>query len=418
MIRSIPSLTPARAWHTGVPGALKGAVLIALAAACTLSLGACGKKGQAGGPPGGGPGGPGGPPEVGVLTIATSPVTLTQDLPGRTSALRVAEVRARVNGIVQKRLFREGSDVKEGDPLYQIDPAPYEAALKNAEGTLARAEANVVSTKAQAERSRKLLDTKVISPQDYDTTLASFRANEADVISGQAAVQTARINLGYTRVTSPITGHIGISQVTEGAYVQETAANLLATVQQLDRVYVDVTQSSGDLLRLRRDLASGKLKGDGAGAAKVKLILEDGTEYPEEGTLQLADVTVNVTTSSVTVRAIFPNPNGDLLPGLFVRARLEEGNTPDAILVPQLAVSRNTRGEPTALVVGPDSKAELRVLQTPRAVGNQWLVADGLKPGDRLIVDNLQKVRPGAPVKPMPAKLAPAFLASASAAGK
>ena len=347
-----------------------------------------------------------------MLTIATSPVTLTQDLPGRTSALRVAEVRARVNGIVQKRLFREGSDVKEGDPLYQIDPAPYEAALKNAEGTLARAEANVVSTRAQAERSRKLLDTKVISPQDYDTALASFRANEADVLSGQTAVQTARINLGYTRVTSPITGRIGISQVTEGAYVQETAANLLATVQQLDRVYVDVTQASSDLLRLRRDLASGKLKGDGAGAVQVKLILEDGTEYPEEGTLQLADVTVSTTTSSVTVRAIFPNPRGDLLPGLFVRARLEEGNTPDAILVPQLAVTRNTRGEPTALVVGPDGKAELRVLQTPRAVGNQWLVADGLKPGDRLIVDNLQKVRPGAPIKPVPAKLAPAFVAT------
>ncbi len=351
---------------------------LAALALSVLLLPGCGRKQQAGGPPAGGPGGPGGPPEVGVLTIATSPVTLTQDLPGRTSALRVAEVRARVNGIVQKRLFREGSDVKEGDPLYQIDPAPYEAALKNAEGTLARAEANVVSTKAQAERSRKLLDTKVISPQDYDTAVASYRAYEADVLSGQAAVQTARINLGYTRVTSPITGRIGISQVTEGAYVQETAANLLATVQQLDRVYVDVTQASSDLLRLRRDLASGKLKGDGAGAARVKLILEDGTEYPEEGTLQLADVTVNPTTSSVTVRAIFPNPKGDLLPGLFVRARLEEGNTPDAILVPQLAVTRNTRGEPTALVVGADGKAELRILQTSRAVGNQWLVADGL----------------------------------------
>ena len=397
------------------PGGLEHLAIVVLFAGSFL-LGGCGKKGQAGGPPGGGPGGPGGPPEVGVLTIATAPVTLTQDLPGRTSALRVAEVRARVNGIVQKRLFREGSDVKEGDVLYQIDPASYEAALKSAEGTLARAEANVTSTKAQADRSRKLLETKVISPQDYDTAIASFRAYEADVIAGQAAVQTARINLGYTRVTSPITGHIGISQVTEGAYVQETAANLLATVQQLDRVYVDVTQASSDLLRLRRDLASGKLKGDGAGAARVKLILEDGSEYPEEGALQLADVTVNTTTSSVTVRAIFPNPNGELLPGLFVRARLEEGSTPDAILIPQLAVTRNTRGEPTALVVGADGKAALRILQTPRAVGNQWLVSDGLKPGDQLIVDNLQKVRPGAPVKPVPAKLAPAFVAAVASA--
>lgn len=254
----------------------------------------------------------------------------------------------------------------------------------------------------------------MISPQEYDSSLGSFRANEADVASGKAAVQTAKINLGYTRVVAPITGRIGVSQVTEGAYVQETAATLLATVQQLDRVYVDVTQASGELLRLRRDLASGRLKGDGAGQARVKLILEDGTEYPEEGTLQLSDVTVNPTTSSVTVRALFPNPKRDLLPGLFVRARLEEGNTPDAILVPQLAVTRNLKGEPTALVVGADNKAELRILQTPRAVGNQWLVPDGLKPGDRLIVDNLQKVRPGAAVKPTPAKLAPAFVAAAS----
>lgn len=387
---------------------------LAVALTGTTLLAGCGKKAQADGPPGG----PGGPVEVGVLTIATAQVTLTQDLPGRTSALRVAEVRARVNGIVQKRLFQEGSDVKEGDVLYQIDPAPYEAALRNAEGTLARAEANVTTTRSQEARSRKLLTSKVISQEEYDNSLGSYRANEADVISGKAAVQTARINLGYTRVTSPITGRIGISQVTEGAYVQDTAATLLATVQQLDRVYVDVTQASGDVLRLRRDLASGQLKSDGAGAARVKLILEDGTEYAQEGALQLADVTVNPTTSSVTVRAVFPNPNRVLLPGLFVRARLEEGSTPDAILVPQLAVTRNTRGEPTALVVGTDGKAELRVLQTPRAVGNQWLVSDGLKPGDQLIVDNLLKVRPGAPVKPAPAKLAPAFVAVSSASGK
>ncbi len=243
--------------------------------------------------------------------------------------------------------------------LYQIDPAPYEAALKNAQGTLARAQANASATKAQEERSKQLVEARAISKQDYDNALASSRSYEADVISGQAAVQTAQINLGYTRVVAPITGRIGISQVTEGAYVQDSAATLLATVQQLDRVYVDVTQASGDLLRLRRDLANGKLKSDGAGQAKVKLILEDGSEYPEEGTLQLSDVTVNMTTSTVTVRAIFANPRGELLPGLFVRARLEEGSNPNAILVPQLAVTRNVRGEPTALVVGAEGESRI-----------------------------------------------------------
>lgn len=377
---------------------------LAPAALCLALLAGCSRKPAPGGPPKG-------PVEVGVITIAPMAVTLTQDLPGRTSALRVAEVRARVSGIVQKRFFQEGGDVKEGDVLYQIDPLPYEAALKNAEGSLARAQANVASTQAQAERSRQLLDRRVISPQEYDNSLASFRANQADVASAQASVQTARINLGYTRVTSPISGRIGISQVTEGAYVQDTAATLLATVQQLDQIYVDVTQPSGELLRLRRALAEGKLKTDGAGQARVKLLLEDGSQYPEEGTLQLSDVTVSATTSSFTVRALFANPRGDLLPGMFVRARLEEGSAPDAILVPQLAVTRNTKGEPTALVAGGDGKAQLRLLQTSRAVGNQWLVADGLKPGDQLIVDNFQKVRPGAPVKPTPAKLAPAFVA-------
>lgn len=379
-------------------------------------LAGCGRK-PPGGPPGG-PGGPGGPVEVGVITVAIRPVTLTQDLPGRTSALRVAEVRARVSGIVQKRFFREGVDVAGGDVLYQIDPAPYQAALQNAQGTLARAEANVTSTRAQADRARKLLEAQAISKQDYDTALASFRAYEADMLSGRASVQTATINLGYTRVVSPISGRIGISQVTEGAYVQDSAATLLATVQELDRVYVDVVQASNQWLRLRRDFASGKLKTDDAGRAKVKLILEDGSEYPEGGTLQLSDVTVSSTTSSFTVRAIFPNPREDLLPGMFVRARLEEGQTPDAILVPQLAVTRNMQGEPTALVVGADGKAELRVLQTPRAVGNQWLVADGLKPGDQLIVDNLQKVHPGVSVKPSPARLAPAFIAAAAPASQ
>ncbi|MEI9895040.1 MAG: efflux RND transporter periplasmic adaptor subunit [Chthoniobacter sp.] len=363
-------------------------------------LAGCGHK-QAGPPAG--MGGPGGPAEVSVLTIVPAPVTLTQDLPGRISALRVAEVRARVNGIVLKRLFQEGSDVTEGQLLYEIDPAPYQAALNSALGTLARAQANATTARLKEERYKQLLAAKAISKQDYDDAQANQLTYDADVLSGEAAVQTARINLDYTKVTSPVAGRIGISQVTEGAYVQASAANLLATVQQLDHVYVDVTQPSSDLLRLKRDLASGRLKGDETGKARVKLIHENGDIYPEEGTLEVSDVTVNATTNSVTVRAVFPNPRGDLLPGLFVRARLEEGSSPDAILVPQLAVSRNSKGEPTTLVVGANSTVELRVLQTPRAVGNQWLVTSGLKAGDQVIVDNLQRIRPGAPVKVAPA---------------
>ncbi len=384
--------------------------LTALLAALSTALVCPGCGGKT---PGASP--PGGPPEVGVLTISAQPVPLTLDLPGRTAALRIAEVRARVNGIVVKRFFREGAEVKEGEVLYQIDPAPYEAALKNAQGTLARAEANVAATRAQAERCKKLMASRAVSQQDYDAALASFQSYEADVISGKGAVHSAQINLGYTRVTSPISGRIGISQVTEGAYVQSSAANLLATVQEMDQMYDDVTQASSELLRLKRDLASGRLKSAGSGKARVWLIMDDGSTYGEEGTLQLADVTVNLMTSTVTVRAIFPNPKDEILPGMFVRARLEEGITPNAILIPQLAVTRNQKGEPTVMVVGAGDTAELRVVKTDRAVENQWLVSEGLKPGDRLIVDNLQRLRPGAAVKPVPAKLSPAFLASAGA---
>lgn len=385
----------------------------ALALLSLLLLPACKPKAEA--PPGGGFGMMG-PLEVGVLTVATSPVTLTQDLPGRISAFRVAEVRARVDGIVLRRLFDEGTDVKEGQVLYEIDPAPYQAALDSAEATLARAkatlaraEAGLAAAELKEERYKSLLDTKAISKQEYDDALASKRIAEADVQSGkaevqsgEAAVKTARINLDYTKVTSPIAGRIGISQVTEGAYVQENEANLLATVKQIDRVYVDVTQPSSELLRLKADLASGRLKADASGKPRVKLVHENGDIHAEEGTLEVSDVTVNELTNSVTVRAVFPNPRGELMPGMFVRARLDQGSTPDAILVPQLAVSRNSKGEPTAMVVGADGNAELRVLETPRAVGNQWLVSAGLKPGDQVIINNLQKLRPGAPVKVAP----------------
>jgi membrane fusion protein (multidrug efflux system) len=360
-------------------------------------LAGCGKKP-------GGPAGmfPMGPMEVGVLTLAPTAVTLTQDLPGRTSSYRMAEVRARVNGIVQKRLFTEGTDVTEGQVLYQIDPAPYEAEFDSAKGAVARAEANAEASRSKELRYRDLAKTKVVSAQDYEDVAMPLRANEAEVLSAKASLQMAKINLDYTRVVSPIAGRVGVSQVTEGAYVQAANATLLVTVQQLDPIYVDVPQSSNDLLRLRKSVTAGELSTNKEGQAQVKLILDDGTEYAHEGVLQFSDVTVSPTTSSVTVRAIFPNPEGTLLPGMFVRARLIEGQKQDALLVPQPAVSRNPKGEATVLVVGAEDKAELRVIETRRAVGNQWLVTGGLKAGDRIIMNNLQKLRPGAPVKPVP----------------
>ncbi len=347
-----------------------------------------------------------------MITISTAPLLLTQDLPGRVNPLYIAQVDARVSGIVQKRLFAEGALVKAGELLYQIDPAPYQASLKTAQGVLARAKANVISSGILAERDRGLVASGAVVKQDYDNAVASYHAYEGDVLSDQGSVQTATINLGYTQVVSPISGRIGISQVTEGAYVQDGSATLLATVQELDKVYVDVVQTSGQFLKLKQEIASGQLKSDADGKLHVKLILEDGSEYPQDGILQLSDVTVSTATSTVTVRTLFPNPREDLLPGIFVRARLVEGIVPNAILVPQLAVTHNTRGEPTALVVGPDGKAALRVLKTSRAVGNQWLISDGLQPGDQLIVDNLQKLQPGMPVKAVAAKLPAEYVAS------
>ena len=350
------------------------------------------------------------PMEVGVIVISATPVVLTQDLPGRVSAFFVAAVDARVSGIVQKRYFREGADVKAGDVLYQIAPEPYEAALRTAQGTLAAAEANVVSTRAQVGRYGMLVDAGAVARQDYDNAVASFTAYQGSVLSDQGNVQTARINLAYTRVVAPISGRIGISQVTEGAYVQDGAATLLATVQQIDKVYVDVVQTSSQLIKLKRDLASGRLKSDGDGHIRVRLIEEDGTEYPQTGLLQLSDVTVSATTSTVMIRSLFPNPKEDLLPGMFVRAQFDQGNTPDAILVPQLAVAHNTKGEFTAMIANPDGQVEVRILKAARAVGNQWLISDGLKPGDQIIVDNLQKVKPGAVVKAVPTALPAGYL--------
>ncbi|WP_186144647.1 efflux RND transporter periplasmic adaptor subunit, partial [Burkholderia gladioli] len=275
-------------------------------------------------------------PEVGVVTVQPQSVPVVTELPGRTSAFLVAQVRARVDGIVLRREFTEGTDVKAGQRLYKIDPAPYIAALNSAKATLARAQANLASTNAQAARFKVLVAANAVSKQDYDNAVASAGQAAADVASGKAAVDTAQINLGYTDVLSPITGRIGISQVTPGAYVQASQATLMATLQQLDPMYVDLTQSSLDGLKLRQDIQSGRIKTSGPNAAKVKLVLEDGKTYPLEGKLQFTDVTVDQTTGSVTIRALFPNPNHVLLPGMFVRARIDEGSNDNAFLVPQI----------------------------------------------------------------------------------
>jgi membrane fusion protein (multidrug efflux system) len=369
------------------------AVALALAVA-----GGCGSKPA--------PQAPSRPVEVGVVTLAPVAVTLTRELPGRTSAYRVAEVRARVNGIVLKRLFTEGADVKQGQPLFTIDPEPYQAALDSAKAMLARAEANMANSRLQAQRYTELVADNAVSKQEYDNAMATLKTSEADVAAGRAAVQTARINLGYTAVVSPVSGRIGRSAVTEGAYVQQGQATLLATVQQLDPVYVDLTQSSVEALQLRRQLAEGKLQSAGKDQAVVKLVFEDGREYGVPGALQFADVTVDPTTGSIALRALFPNPRKELLPGMFVRARLEQGVAPDALLVPQQGVTRDQKGQPTALVVDAQNKVERRQLVTDRAVGDAWLVTGGVKAGDRVVVEGLQKVRPGVEVSAVPASSA------------
>lgn len=326
-------------------------------------------------------------PQVGVVTLKTQPFTLTTDLPGRTTSYRSAEVRPQVNGIILKRYFKEGSDVKEGQQLYQIDPAIYESSVLSAKATLQ-------SAKSLADRYKQLVAEQAVSRQEYDNA-------EAARLEAEAALKTAQVNLRYTKVLAPLSGRIGRSLFTEGALVTSGQANALAVITQLDPIYVDVTQSSVEMLELRRDLADGRLKKAGENAAKVKLTLPDGSEYPLEGRLEFTEVSVDETTGSVTLRAVFPNPDSVLLPGMFVHAQLEAGINSDAILAPQIGVTHNAKGEPTALIVGADNKVELRVLQATRTVGSDWLVEKGLNAGDRLITDGLQYVRPGAEVKIM-----------------
>lgn len=337
-------------------------------------------------------------PEVGIVTLKTQPLNVITELPGRTNAFRIAEVRPQVSGIIQKRHFVEGSDVKAGTSLYQIDPATYQAAYNSAKGSLAQAQAQAEIARLTVNRYKPLVGTNYVSKQDYDQALATQRQSEASVQAAQASVDSALINLNYTKVLSPISGRVGKSTVTEGALVASGQATALTSVQQLDPIYVDVTQSSNDYLRLKRELEQGTLKQAG-GKATVRLLLDNGTEYAQNGTLEFSDVTVDETTGSITLRAIFPNPQHDLLPGMFVRARLDSGVNNDALLVPQQGVTRNPRGEATAMVVGEGDKVEARTLTTAQAIGSNWLVTSGLKAGDRLIVTGLQKIRPGAPVK-------------------
>ena len=337
-------------------------------------------------------------PAVGVVTLKSEPLQITTELPGRTNAYRIAEVRPQVSGIILKRNFVEGSDIEAGVSLYQIDPATYQATYESAKGDLAKAQAAANIASLTVKRYQKLLGTKYISQQDYDSALADSQQANAAVVAAKAAVETARINLAYTKVTSPISGRIGKSAVTEGALVQNGQSTALATVQQLDPIYVDVTQSSNDFLRLKEELASGKLQQEN-GKAKVELVTSEGKTLPQSGTLEFSDVTVDQTTGSITLRAVFPNPDGYLLPGMFVRARLQEGTNPDALLVPQQGVTRTPRGDATAMVVGEGDKVEVRQITATQAIGDKWLVTEGLKSGDRVIVTGLQKVRPGVQVK-------------------
>ena len=338
-------------------------------------------------------------PQVTVVTVHRASVPVTIELPGRTSANLVAQVRARVDGIVLKQEVKEGSEVKAGQRLYQIDPAPYIAALDSANALLQKAQANLAAQNATVERYKLLVSRNAVSKQDYDTAISAQGQAAADVASGRAAVETAKINLGYTNVTSPIAGRAGITQVTPGAYVQASQATLMNTVQQIDPIKLDLTQSSVEGLRLRRDYMSGKLKLNGPGQAKVLLLLEDGTQYSRPGTLQFTDITVDPSTGSVTVRVLFPNPDGVLLPGMFVRARIEEGVRDGAILVPQVGVTHDSQGNATALVVAADGKVALRKLQLAGTQGDQWVVEGGLEDGERVIVGGVQRVQPGATVQ-------------------
>jgi membrane fusion protein, multidrug efflux system len=393
----------------GMPAFTLLTVAVAVIAAFTLS--ACSPAvSQSAGPSGTAPQAA----PVGVLTLQPQRVELSAELAGRTVAFQNAEVRPQVTGIVKTRAFTEGSDVKAGQLLYQIDPASYEAALDSARATLAKAEASLTTARLKAGRYEELAGIDAVSKQLRDDTQAALKQAQAEVDAARAAVRAAQIDLDRTRVSAPIAGRIGRSAVTPGALVTANQATAMATLQQLDPIYVDVTQTSAELLRLQRQLADGTLQRDAAGEARVKLLLEDGSVYPLEGRLQFSELQVDPASGSVTLRAQFPNPKRQLLPGMYVRAQVQSGVQAEALLAPQAAVSRDAKGNATAMVVGADGKAEARMLQTGPVINGQWLVTAGLKAGDRLIVDGLQRLRPGAPVQ----AAAPAAVAASATAAR
>jgi membrane fusion protein (multidrug efflux system) len=361
----------------------------ALCVACGLALVACGKK----------PPPPMPPPTVGYVVLRTEPVTLTTELPGRVSAMESSDVRPQISGVVRRRNFVEGSMVHAGQVLYEIEDAPFRATLLNAQGQLAQAEANISATQLQADRFRRLVAVNGVSKQDYDNAQASAEQAKAAVVAQRGALKAAQVNLGFTRIRAPISGRIGRSLFTPGALVQNGQTDALATIQRMDQVYVDVTQSAADLLNLRQAMQGGDLAQPAADSARVQLILPNGSVYPIEGVLRFADVTVDPTTGAVDVRAIFPNTNNVLLPGLYVRARLIEGVRPQGLLAPQAGISHNERGQATALVLGPGDVVVPRMVKVDQSIGDKWIVTDGLKAGDRLIVDGLLNLHPGAKVK-------------------
>jgi membrane fusion protein, multidrug efflux system len=401
----------------------QAALLLPLVAA----LAACGKSG-APAAPGGAPGGGMPAPEVGVIAVQPGDVGLQTELPGRLEASRTAQVRARAAGILQQRLFKEGSDVKAGQALFRIDAAPYQATLLSAQASLARAQASLANTSAVAERYKPLVAENAISQQEFTSAVAAQKTAEADVAAARAAVQTAGINLNYANVTAPISGRIGRALVTEGALVGQGEATALAVIQQVDPLYVNFTQSASEAMKLKRAMESGQLKGAGQGAAAVKVVLEDGSEYAQPGKLLFSDLTVDAATGQVTLRAEVPNPGGALLPGLYVRVRLEQAVAGNAIALPQQAVARSAQGD-SVKVVGTDGKIEQRPVKVGGQQNGRWVITDGLKAGEQVMVDGFQKVQmlpPGTPVKAVPwtpgaapgAKPADAKPAEAKAEGK
>ena len=377
--------------------------LLILAMASLSACGGADKSAPAGGMP---------PPQVGVIKVQLQAVALQTELPGRVEAMRIAQVRARVNGVVLQRLFTEGSEVKAGQALFQIDAAQYQAALDSVQANLAKAQANLGQAAAQAERNKPLVDARAISQQEYLVSVAVAKSAEADVAAAKAAVQSARLNLDYARVTAPIGGTIGRALVTEGALVSAAEATQLALIQQSGNVYVNFTQSAIEVQQLRMALASGALRKVGANAAQVRILLDNGSETAKPGKLLFTDLSVDPSSGQVTLRAEVPNADGMLLPGQYVRVRLSQGELPAGVLLPQQAVKRSNQGD-SVLVVGADNKPLQRQVKIGQAVGNQWLVIEGLKPGEQVIVDGFQKMFiPGAPV--MPVAWAPVAAASAA----